>query len=321
MSTSKTFILQEVIDDLVNDEKSLVSPLMKLLYFGQRIKNQQLIEYVSKELNGYKDAKDDVPSYRKTPGSVIMNLQTGWNNHEVNMPISLIEEPLRSLVKHVNVYEGVKTIEMAVESIKKEGGGHGIKKPIPMELLHFIQPGAEKLYHSDTSVEVVGAMVKGNENVLFQVIDAVRSKLLALVMEIGEKFGFDVEIESFRKDAQQNNQVINNYMKTEITNTGDGNIVNTGSSANITATININKGDFDSLRKKLLDADVEEKDIEELKDIVTEEEPDRENKKLGPKASSWIGNMFAKILGGATKIATTAAGHLLADWIWRYYGN
>jgi hypothetical protein len=125
----------------------------------------------------------------------------------------------------------------------------------------------------------------------------------------------------FNKDAKQNNQIINNYTKTEITNTGDGNVVNAGSGANITATINITKGDFNSLSKKLLEAGVEEQDVEELRTIVTEEKPDFEKNKPGPNANAWIGKMFTKILNGATKIATSAAGHLLADWIWYYYGK
>ena len=47
----QTFLLQEVIDDLVNTEKSLSSPLMKLNYFGRLVKNQELIDYTQNELN------------------------------------------------------------------------------------------------------------------------------------------------------------------------------------------------------------------------------------------------------------------------------
>lgn len=49
-----TFLLQEVIDDLVNTDKSLSAALMKLNYFGKLIKNQELVEYTQSELNGYR---------------------------------------------------------------------------------------------------------------------------------------------------------------------------------------------------------------------------------------------------------------------------
>ena len=45
----KTFPLQEVIDDLVNTDKSLTSALMKLNYFGRLIKNDELIHYTNNE--------------------------------------------------------------------------------------------------------------------------------------------------------------------------------------------------------------------------------------------------------------------------------
>ncbi len=43
MSTPNTFVLQEVIDELVNTDKSLVSALMKLKYFALLIKNDNLL--------------------------------------------------------------------------------------------------------------------------------------------------------------------------------------------------------------------------------------------------------------------------------------
>jgi hypothetical protein len=46
----KTFLLQEVIDNLVNTDKSLVSSLMRLNYFGRFIKNHELIEYSTNEI-------------------------------------------------------------------------------------------------------------------------------------------------------------------------------------------------------------------------------------------------------------------------------
>ena len=61
----QTFLLQQVIDDLVNTDKSLSAPLIKLNYFSRLIKNQELIDYTQNELNGYKE-KEAIPAYRKT---------------------------------------------------------------------------------------------------------------------------------------------------------------------------------------------------------------------------------------------------------------
>lgn len=43
----QTFLLQEVIDDLVNTDKSLSAPLTKLNCFGRLIKNQELTQQIT----------------------------------------------------------------------------------------------------------------------------------------------------------------------------------------------------------------------------------------------------------------------------------
>ncbi len=51
--TNNTFVINDVINDLVDAEKSLINPLMKLNYFGRFTKNKELTEYTLKEIKGY----------------------------------------------------------------------------------------------------------------------------------------------------------------------------------------------------------------------------------------------------------------------------
>ena len=152
------------------------------------------------------------------------------------------------------------------------------------------------------------------------IANTVRSKILGLAMEIGEEFGYNIEIASFNKESEKNNQTIIHYMKTEITNTGDGNVVNTGNNANVTANLSISKGDITKLNKALEEQGVEHADIVELNDIIKTETPDFENKRLGEKANNWVLKTFGKALNGLGKIATSASGNLLATFIKQYYG-
>src|SRR5690606_36159685 len=55
--------------------------------------------------------------------------------------------------------------------------------------------------------------------------------------------------------------------------TGDGNILNTGNEANIHATINVSKGNLDSLKRQLFKYGIEDEDIEELAEILQTEKP------------------------------------------------
>jgi hypothetical protein len=317
----QTFLLQEVIDDLVNTDKSLSASLMKLNYFGRLIKNQELIDYTQNELNGYR-GKDSVPSYRKTTATLYIDFQAGYNLHnDKQLPVSMIAEPYRQVFEYIQIREGIAAVEKLARETEKGASAGQIFSPLPMEMLHILQEPGRKLYKSDVRIGVVGARLAGNASIVVEIPNAIRTKLLEFVMSIADAFGYDIEIESFNKKADINNQTIIHQMNTTINNSGDGNLINTGNEANISATINIKKGDFDSLEKKLLEEGIDKQDVEELKTIFTQEEPDRENHKLGPKVNGWIGRTFGKILGGTTKIAMSAAGHLLAEWVWHYYGS
>lgn len=100
---------------------------------------------------------------------------------------------------------------------------------------------------------------------------------------------------------------------------GDNTVIVVGDH-NITNPTQIKKNDLDGLEKLLHNNQVAKEDIEELKEIVQTEEPDRENKRLGAKANGWISKMVNKSLDGTWAIGIGAAGKLLADGIKYYYG-
>ena len=109
------------------------------------------------------------------------------------------------------------------------------------------------------------------------------TKLLDFVMEIGEKFGMNVEVNTFKKSTDTNNKIINNIMNTTIYNNGDGNFTNTGNSNSITNSINIVKNDFESLKKELKKLNIEDKEIETLEQILSREKPN--NNELGTETN------------------------------------
>ncbi|RYG52078.1 MAG: hypothetical protein EOO01_07265 [Chitinophagaceae bacterium] len=321
MINTNTFVLQEVIDDLVRVEVSLVSPLMKLNYFGRLIKNTELISFTSNELDGYHGEENEIPSYRKTIGRIEVNIQAGYHSHVLPLPASMLEPPLNEALQYVSLREGIGTIEhMADEYKKDDPGKKEFGRPIPMEMLPYLQPAVSRLYRSSVKVSAVGARLMGNPNILIEILSSVRTRLLAFAMEVGERFGYSIEISSFRKNQEENNKTIIHYMKTEINNTGDGNVINTGSKAHIDASIKINKGDLKSLNETLKGYGVEDSDITELNHIVTTEMPDIENGRLGERTNGWIVRVFGKMLNGVGKISTSLTANLLATFIKEYYG-
>ena len=240
MSDTQTFVLQEVIDELVNAEKSLMGPLMKLNYFGRLIKNQELIDYCSEEINGYRAGITSVPEYRRLPIKLKIDLQIGFQTFpNKDLPFSMVPSPWREFMMNTSIKEGIAVIE---NNVKDEGTKQGgpLLFPVAMEVLPHLQESVRSLYRSYETVSAVGAYLEGNSNKLIQILSTVRDHLLALVMKIGEQFGYNIIIHSFRQNQDANNQIIHNYINS-ITNTGDGNVVNTGDHASQTANIGEDK--------------------------------------------------------------------------------
>jgi hypothetical protein len=107
-------------------------------------------------------------------------------------------------------------------------------------------------------------------------------------------------------------------MNTSIHNTGDGAVINTGDNNYINTNTSIQKGDLGTFQKRLLDMGIDPGDVEEISNIIQTEQPNGAN--LGPKTSSWIGEMVAKALNGTSKIGIGAAGNLLATAVKLYFG-
>ncbi|EHM7983043.1 hypothetical protein [Elizabethkingia anophelis] len=313
------FPLQEIIEDLINVEKSLSSALIRLHYFGKLINNEELIKYTDEELNGY-NQESEVPDYRQTLGTLRIQLQTYKNQHSVILPISMLEEPYRQKFKYIAVREGISAVEKIAKEINEKDETGEISMNFPMEILFILQEPTRKLYKSDVRIDVIGAKMCGSSNVIIEIPNAVRTRLLDFVMKIADAFGYNIEIETFKSELDNNNKTINNYMNTTINNNGDGNLINNGSNNTIESQVTINKGDLTKLKEELSTLGIEDSDIEEISAIIVEENPNIEENKLGTNANRWISNVINKSLNGIGKISTAVSANLLATMLKGYIG-
>lgn len=316
----KTFPLQEVIDDLVNTDKSLSSALMKLNYFGRLINNEELIYFTNNELNGYKGKEQEIPDYRKTIANLHIEMQAYQTRHSGQLPISMLEEPYRSALQFISIREGISAVEkLAREAEKGESKGQ-ITTALPMEMLHILQEPARKLYKTNVRLDVISATISGNSNIVTEIPNAIRTKLLEFVMTIAEEFDYNVEIESFNKQSETNNQIIIHQMSNIINNTGDGNIFNTGDKNQIENNVILYKGDTNRLQEELRKQGIEEEDIAEITEIVQSEEAISNEGRLGVRTNEWISKIINKSLNGIGKIATGISANILATLLKGYYG-
>ena len=318
---NNTFVLNNVINDLIDAEKSLINPLMKLNYFGRLTKNSELTEYTLNEIKGY-STNSNLPEYRKIASRLFVDFQAGWNIHpNKEIPILGLDKDMQKFCKNIPVYESIREIENMNSKFSEKGSNNQLQFPIPLELLPKIQPYAVELYRSDIKMQVTGARLIGNSRKMLGITETVRTNLLAFSMEIAEKFGYEIELADYNEYREANNKTILKYMTTNnITNTGDGNIINTGDKAKIDAQINITKGNKEKLVKYLQENGVSEQDAAELAEIIDTEKPNVENKTFGKKVNEWTKKMIGKAVDGSWNIGIGAAGSLLAEAIGKFYG-
>lgn len=281
------FKLQEVINDLIDIDVSLCKPLMKLYYLGKLINNQELIEYTHKEINGYDVQDENIPYYRKTRPRLFAKIKNDLGvEGKTEIPISMLDENFKKTIEATSIYFGVEYVEK-----KKEGSlDREIVSIFPLEFLPHVQPIINKIIKGVTPWYVQQVESVYNSIVFFNIVSNIRTKLLDFVMEIGEKFGMNVEVNTFKKSTDTNNKIINNIMNTTIYNNGDGNFTNTGNSNSITNSINIVKNDFESLKKELKKLNIEDKEIETLEQILSREKPN--NNELGTETKGWISKII-----------------------------
>lgn len=316
------FILEEVIADLVDSNKSLVGPLMKLQYFAKRTKNEELLEFVLAELNGYK-IHGNLPDYRITSALLQIDIRFGRVDHpDLELPVDMLAENSRDIFRKFSLTDSVTVLEhMANNKQDSKDGSQYLVYNFPLTLLHLLQDAAAKLYKNPYyRAVVVGGRLLGNGNILPTALTSIRSRLLSFCMEIGEEFGYNIAIESFNKFQSTNNEKIIHLMNTVINTHGDGNFVNTGENSNINATITISKGNKEQLTKKFQQLGIDTVDIEEIKEIVEVEAATHENKKLGNKTIDWISKISGKALKGAGSIAKEVTSSLLANILMQYFG-
>lgn len=99
---------------------------------------------------------------------------------------------------------------------------------------------------------------------------------------------------------------------------GAANIV--GNATHSPVNFNITSNDFGELKQLLQENGVEEVDIAELKQAITEDAPPTEKEKFGPRVSGWIGKMARKSAEGSWNVGIATAGNLLSQAISKFYG-
>lgn len=302
-------LLSDIINDLVNDQFSLSVALNKTKVLATRIDNSALLSWVNFELNGYPN-NDSLPDYRKTRGTIIGDfINNGYQVRNYPLPLPSIGERLDEQLREFRVLDNITTLEGFVRANNQDNDS--LISLFPHDLKNTIE---NIMRNNDPYFQLTSVGVKVPFHFTIEVLAIVKNKLLDFMLKLETEFGFETEI----ADLKDNKGKINNIMNTTINNNGDGNIVNTGTEATITANIHVVKNNKETLRKLLTNSGVNSLDVTELLNVIDSETVT--DSKFGVNVNTWIQKMISKSLDGSWQVGIGAAGTLLAEAIKGYYG-
>ncbi|MBS7565589.1 hypothetical protein KHS38_14345 [Mucilaginibacter sp. Bleaf8] len=303
-------LLETIINELTDTNLSLTSPLLKTKLLASRIKNEELLYWVNNELNGY-TKKEDLPEYRTTTGNLIGDYING-NMHISNhiLPIPSFDDDFDNQLRRFDFFEGVEPLEKLSDSAKDL-----LVQPFNNGQVKIIQKLLYKHSNHAGNFSLLSAGISVTSSVLKTTLNAIRNKLLDFMISLESEFGVELNIETL----QSNTKKVTHIMHTTINNTGDGNVINTGSNVSIDNNIHIKKDNKDTLKETLKENKVSDDDLSDLMQIIDTERPTSDTN-FGENVNRWIHNMMGKALDGTWKVGLSAAGGILAKAISHYYG-
>jgi len=321
---SQKILLEDIIQQLVDPKQSLEGPLLKLKFFALQTKNKQLEKFLNNEIQGY-EIIDEVPVYRKWNCQIRADLKVGLEiNYNQNIEINLFPNELRDSFRIWPLMFSISILENHISIFKQDFKIDSVKVYFNLELHQLILDAAKKRYTSMGNfypLEIVGAKRVLGISALISCISSLRSKLIEFCYEAANLFDYEIDITSFNNSQNLNNQKITQIMnQTIFNNSGDGNLITTGNNNQITSSVNITKGDIESLKSKLKDLGIDTSDIAEVEDIINTEPLASGSTNLSHRMIDWITTVYGKSLKGLGNISKGITTELLVEFIKQYLG-
>lgn len=300
-------LLTTIINELTDVKISLTSPLLKTKVMASRIGNKPLLEWVNKELTGYK-ITDFIPDYRKTKAEVCGDYQMGhWKvtNEIINFP-EFDEETTQRLYQ----MELTQSIQ-SLESLKADGNNY-IAENFDQGQRQVIE---NYLSSQNTHFKLNNIFRRTPSTFVHDALSNVRDSLLNFMIQLEETYSYVSEI----KELKTHSQEISKIMYTTINVKGDSNIITAGDENNINSTLNLNQDGASVLKSQLLLNGLDEGSIAELLLIVDIEHSEGKGQ-YGDLVKTWLIKMIGKSIDKSWNMPLSNAGAVLSDAIDKYYG-
>lgn len=298
-------IIEDLINDVTDKSISITDVLIKAKVLAFKLKNEELQSWINEELNGY---NGDLPQYRILHSQVIGELSNGYQRAK-NYPIPLtsLNKDQREKMTTGYLHQSISTLD---DFVNKSEENRMIMN-IPPELYGFLSKDLDNGYVIEFARKVI------DKTQIIQVLTSIRSKLLDFLLKLDEEAGDKTNIKDLSEGLIK--EKVASLFSASVFGNNTTIIVGDNNTQTLTNSNNV-LGNFEELRRLLSESGLSSDEIDELKVIIDDDNPNQVNKEFGSKVKSWISKMLNKAMDNSWKIGLGAAGKLLADAITRYYG-
>ena len=305
-------LISQIINELIDSEKPLNGALLKTKVLASRIQNKELLNWVDKELSGYK-SNDLLPDYRKNISTFLKGSFVNGNMKYSNqaIPTRGMGEEFHKSLTSVQFPDSIS----GLENLTNNDNSARLGIPLNAETIGIISENWREM--GNPYLQILSANKIISKGAIIEIITKVRNILLDFMLKVDEQFGSLAEIESLKTKKDEISTIVS---QTIINNIGDGNILNTGDKTQIEADINIITSNKEVLKKQLLKIGIKEEDLTELIEIIDLEKPNIKSKAFSEKVNKWTSKMLNKALDRSWNIGIGNAGNLLEEAISNYYG-
>lgn len=260
-----------IIDELTDSKVNLGSVFLKVQVLAHQLKNAKLKEWVYNESNGYKSGTD-IPTYRIIPSIVKGNLIQGDAKYtNIQLSIFGIKDKFEIDLNEIKLGNSIAALE---NMLSKE---NDLSILVPTALYNAISENYGAHYTSIISARQVVSL-----NSVEGVISSIKFKLLQFMLDIADKVGEGDNIDIlkkkniidtlFEKNLGGGNtyNIITGSNNIQAVSSGDNNQTLIAKGDNITQTLEKDdvekiKGFLSNLKRDLVDSEVNDDDLEDLK--------------------------------------------------------
>lgn len=281
---SQESLLDEIVRIATDNQQSLTVLLRKCLVLSFQLKNDELKSWLRQELDGYQSA-DGLPDYRTANIGALGNFSDGYNSRtRVPIPSLMMEKEHRDRAEIVPLMEAVS----AYEHLNSQTGGV-VSYRWPANFIAYYQ---RKFFGNRFTL--LEAWQEVPKNVIVQLLNAVRNRVLNMALELHSEFGSRDLTKITPTEVIKANQTVNNFVFHGLA------IITSGPQAQVTLNANnIIARDWKQLGAVLKSYGLTDQDLKELSEA---EEADGDQK-MGEKTTGWIKKAGLKVVGIGADVA------------------